>query len=69
MIIGYVILFAGDFSQISGTSDGFGTNARFESMNGIVVDAWGDVYVVENGIRHRIRRITPKGCCEMLIFV
>ena len=53
---GQVITLAG--SGILGGVDGVGTFAQFNSPNGIAVDAFGNVYVVDN---HRIRKITSTG--------
>ena len=45
---------------IQGYADGMATNAEFNGLGGMVVDAQGNVYVGEIG-NNRIRRITPEG--------
>jgi len=54
---GVVSTFAG---STSGFQDGIGTNARFDSPQGIVVDSLGNVYVADAN-NHRIRIITSAG--------
>jgi hypothetical protein len=44
----------------SGTTDGAGTNARFNGPSGITVDSTGTVYVADQG-NSRIRKITSDG--------
>ncbi len=43
-----------------GAADGLGTNASFSSMNGLAVDAAGNVYVADT-YNQTIRMITPAG--------
>jgi alpha-tubulin suppressor-like RCC1 family protein len=50
---------AGSFGQ-SGTADGVGTAARFNSPRGITVDAEGNVYVTDE-VDHTVRWITRDG--------
>ncbi|MBI2302150.1 MAG: hypothetical protein HYU66_24870 [Armatimonadetes bacterium] len=58
-----VLLVAGDLSAVngaSGSTNGTGSAARFQTPFGIVVDAAGDLFVTEiNG--HRVRKITNPG--------
>jgi sugar lactone lactonase YvrE len=48
------------WAGISGSADGTNNNARFFEPRGIVVDATGNLYVVDSG-NHTIRQITPVG--------
>jgi sugar lactone lactonase YvrE len=57
---GVVTTFAGSLLNSSGSTDGIGTNARFNTPHGIAVDSVGNVYVADRG-NHRIRIITPAG--------
>jgi NHL repeat len=45
---------------VSGSSDGAGANASFNSPQGTAVDALGNVYVADSQ-NHTIRKITPAG--------
>ena len=45
---------------IAGNTDGAGSNARFNSINGLTVDGGGNVYVVDT-LSHVVRKITPAG--------
>ena len=54
---GVVSTFAG---STSGFQDGIGTNAQFDSPQGIVVDSLGNVFVADAN-NHRIRIITSAG--------
>jgi len=56
---GTISLFAG-FAGVSGTADGTGTAARFNTPEGVAVDAAGNVYVADTN-NHTIREITPAG--------
>ena len=56
---GVVTTFAG-FAGSSGTADGTGSTARFNSPSGLAVDSSGNVYVADTG-NHAIRRIVPAG--------
>ena len=56
---GEVTTFAG-LSDVSGTSDGMGGAARFNSPFGVVVDGSGNVFVADQG-NHAIRKISPSG--------
>ena len=56
----YVIrTFAGMAGDV-GSTDGVGTDARFNLPTGVVVDKAGDIYVSDYG-NHTIRKITPQG--------
>jgi sugar lactone lactonase YvrE len=54
---GQVTTFAGQL-QVTGTSNGFGTNAQFSSPFGVAVDAAGNIYVADTD-NALIREITP----------
>jgi MBG domain/Immunoglobulin I-set domain/PKD domain/Immunoglobulin domain/NHL repeat len=58
-----IFTFAGQ-PGISGTSDGFGTNAQFGFPSGLAVDGAGNVYVPD--IANTIRKITPAGVVSTL---
>lgn len=45
---------------VAGTSDGNGTAAHFSRPAGLAVDAFGNLYVADEG-NHAIRKITPDG--------
>ncbi|HEX3800918.1 MAG TPA: hypothetical protein VH413_19655 [Verrucomicrobiae bacterium] len=49
--------FDGDGEQIFGNSDGTGTNALFNSPQGITVDSSGNLYVADTG-NNEVRKIT-----------
>ncbi len=57
-------LFAGDM-QGSGSADGVGTGARFNSPQGAATDSAGNVYVADSG-NNTIRKITPQGTVSTL---
>src|ERR1051325_3796370 len=56
---GEVTTLAGSVGQ-SGSADGAGTAARFNSPCGVAVDSEGNVYVADTA-NHMIRKITPAG--------
>ncbi|WP_166967385.1 IPT/TIG domain-containing protein [Yeosuana marina] len=56
---GEVSLFAGGTQ--AGTTDGNGTNARFNRPFGIAVDTKDNLYVTTDSGTHLIRKITPNG--------
>lgn len=56
---GVVTTLAGS-AGLSGTSDGVGSAARFNTPSGVAVDTAGNVYVADSG-NHMIRMITPAG--------
>jgi sugar lactone lactonase YvrE len=53
---GLVSTFAGDGSY--GTTDGVGTDAKFNNPSGLGIDSSGNLYVTDTG-SHTIRKITP----------
>ncbi|RZL66896.1 MAG: HYR domain-containing protein, partial [Rhodococcus sp. (in: high G+C Gram-positive bacteria)] len=55
---GEVSLLAG--GPISGSADGSGVAAQFDSPYGLIVDPAGNVYVADTS-NHNIRKITPEG--------
>jgi mucin-19 len=59
---GVVTTFAG---TTQGSVDGTGTNARFDTPQGIVADIFGNVYVADTN-NHDIRRITTDGIVTTL---
>jgi len=61
---GIVSTFAG-LAGVSGTNDGVGTNALFNTPFGIAVDAQTNVYVSDT-FNHAIRKITPDGMVTTL---
>ena len=52
-------------SGTSGSADGDGTAAQFNSPRAVAVDATGNVYVAD-GINNKIRKITPAGTVSTL---
>ncbi len=57
---GTVSVFAGSSSGSSGSSNGTGTSASFNSPQGIAVDSSGNVYVADTN-NNKIRKITSAG--------
>ncbi|OAM91223.1 cellulase family glycosylhydrolase [Termitidicoccus mucosus] len=57
---GSVTTFSGAPGEPAGHADATGTNARFDSPGGLVVDADGDLYLADTG-NSVIRKITPTG--------
>jgi sugar lactone lactonase YvrE len=57
--LGEVSTIAGSALQ-SGSSDGMGTNARFNHPSGVTVDSATNVYIADS-MNHAIRKITPVG--------
>jgi sugar lactone lactonase YvrE len=49
----------------AGSANGVGTNARFNSPNGIAIDQLGTIYVADEG-NHIIRKILPNGTVSTL---
>lgn len=62
---GVVTTLAGNPNGYSGTQDGLGTNARFNSPVGLTTDAAGNVYVADYN-NHQIRKVTPAGLVTTL---
>ncbi len=63
-ISGEVSTFAGGMG-VSGSVDGVGTSARFNSPGSIVMDASGTLYVADTG-NHTVRKITSAGVVTTL---
>lgn len=61
---GIVTTLAGG-ADVTGSTDGQGTAARFMSLQGIAVDSAGNVYVTEAGNRD-VRKISPTGLVTTL---
>jgi len=61
---GVVSTFAGT-AGASGNADGTGAAARFSNVNGLAIDAGGNLYLADWG-NHTIRRITPAGVVTTL---
>jgi sugar lactone lactonase YvrE len=55
---------AGDVTTLAGgalgTADGNGVQASFSSLNGLAIDASGNLYAADTD-NHRIRKVTPQG--------
>ena len=49
----------------SGSNNGVGTNALFNSLKGVAVDTSGNVYVADR-VNHKVRIITPVGVVTTL---
>jgi sugar lactone lactonase YvrE len=45
---------------LGGTTDGTGSNARFGRLNGVTLDAAGNIYVADTSY-HTIRKVSPEG--------
>lgn len=61
---GPAVVLAGS-AGVSGSADGPGASARFNSPYGIAVDGSGNVYVADSG-NHTIRKILPDGTVSTL---
>lgn len=62
---GVVTTLAGNPNGYSGTQDGYGSSARFNSPVGLTTDAAGNLYVADFN-NHRIRKVTPAGLVTTL---
>ncbi len=61
---GFVSTYAGT-AGASGSSDGTGAAARFNSPRGLAIDASGTIYVADDG-NHAIRKVAPGGVVTTL---
>ncbi len=50
---------------VSGSADGMGSGARFNSPSGVAVDGSGNVYVADT-LNHTLREVTPSGVVSTL---
>ena len=48
-----------------GFAEGVGTNAKFSTLEGLIVDSAGNLYVADS-YNHRIRKITPAGLASTI---
>jgi len=55
-----------DLAGSSGTTDGTGSAARFNTPTGVSVDTAHNIYVTDFG-SHRVRRVSPTGAVKTLI--
>jgi sugar lactone lactonase YvrE len=62
--VGVVSTLAG-LTDVAGSQDGAGSNARFNQPDGLAVDGSGNVYVTDTG-NATIRKITPDGVVSTL---
>ena len=62
---GLVTTLAGLAGSSPGSSDGTGSAARFNSPNGLAVDASGNIYVADTD-NHTVRKVTPAGVVTTL---
>ena len=57
---GAAVIIAGSTTSQTGSTDGYGTTARFNGARGVAINSAGDVIVADQS-NNRIRKITTSG--------